>query len=141
MGDRERVGGGAGRHQEHRDFAPEYLRDARLDPSGPRVVAVAEGEALVGAPDRLKDFGCDPGGVVAGEVHAVSLCQPMPLVAVRNPGPVGALPRPPRNNIAQIPLHRTATIKILPECVSLEHSALVSTLKIWQGSDRTVLLT
>ena len=71
MGERQRIGGGAGRHQEDRDLMLEDLRETALDPRRPGVVAVGERRALVRGRDGGEDFGRDAGGVVAGEIHAL----------------------------------------------------------------------
>ena len=67
---RQRVRGGSGRHQERRELVLEDFGQAALQPFRDRILAVAEREAVVGAADRREDRGRDPGGIVAGEMHA-----------------------------------------------------------------------
>src|ERR1051325_4434317 len=73
MRDRQRIRGRAGRHQEDRHLALEDFRKTRLDPPGPRVVAVTERIPGVGLPDRREDVRRNSGGVVTCDVHRVSL--------------------------------------------------------------------
>src|SRR5262245_55561178 len=72
MCNRERIRGGAGRHQENRHVALEDLGEALLDPPRPLVIPVAECVSGVGFPYRRKDFRRNSGRVVTCEVHAVS---------------------------------------------------------------------
>ncbi len=57
---RERVRGGPGRHQEHRDIVLEKLRKPALDPPGRLVVAIAERKPLAGAMTASSIFGATP---------------------------------------------------------------------------------
>ena len=82
MGERQRVGRRAGRHQEHRDVALENLADPPLDRAGDVVVAVAHGKAVVAGDEGLQDFRRDAGGVVACEVHGIfaTIMAPQPAI-------------------------------------------------------------
>ncbi len=66
---RQRVGRGPGRHQEHRHVALENLGKAPLDRRGPSVIAVAARIAVVRLRDGVENRGRDRRGIVAGEVH------------------------------------------------------------------------
>ena len=67
--ERQRIGRGPGRHQEHRHVALENLGEAPFDRGGPRVGAIAGRKPLVRAHDGVEDFGCYRRRVVAGKVH------------------------------------------------------------------------
>ena len=71
MRERQRIGGGAGRHDEDRNLALEDLAKPALDALCCIVIAIAERETGVGRENRVKDFRSDSRGVVAGKVHAL----------------------------------------------------------------------
>ena len=53
----------------HRDVAFEQVAEQAFDPARQRVVAVAEGEPVVGLPDGIEDRMGDTGRIVACEIH------------------------------------------------------------------------
>ena len=69
LGDRERVRSGSGRHHQGRNVAFEQIAEQAFDPARQRVVAVAEGEPVVGLPDGIEDRRGDTGRIVACEIH------------------------------------------------------------------------
>src|SRR5262249_42649040 len=72
VGERKRIGGGAGGDQKHGGVAPEKLGDAAFDRAREVVIAVAEGGAAGGAYDRVADGGRGAGRIIAGKVHRAS---------------------------------------------------------------------
>src|SRR5215210_910933 len=70
MRERERVRSGSRRHEERRHLMLEVFRQTPLRLLGQRVVAIAHGKTVVGADQRLEELGGNPGGIVAGEIHA-----------------------------------------------------------------------
>src|SRR3972149_1593097 len=72
MGERQRVGGGAGGDEIDRDFALKQLAEGALHAVGGLILAVGERVAIVGLPYRIEDRWGDGCGVVAGTMHASS---------------------------------------------------------------------
>ena len=69
MRERQRIGGGAGRHQEYGDVVLEQFRDAPLDVPSQIVIAIAQHEAFVGPHQGIENFRSHARGVVTCKVH------------------------------------------------------------------------
>ncbi len=66
---RQRIGGGAGGHQQHVDLVLEDLGQAAFDPQGDVVGAVGGGLSLIGVQQRGQYLRAGAGGVVTGEAQ------------------------------------------------------------------------
>jgi hypothetical protein len=69
MRERQRIGGGAGRHEKNGDVALEHVSEPPLEAGRPVVVAIGERRPLIRARDGRQNLRRDPCGVVAGEIH------------------------------------------------------------------------
>ena len=72
-GQRQRVGGGAGRDRKDAHRRLEQFAEAVLQPRRPLVAAIAERRAGIGAQHRVEDFRRRPPGIVAAIVDHVSV--------------------------------------------------------------------
>lgn len=166
MGERKRIGRGAGRRQKHRHLALEYFPDPALHVPRQLVIAVAEREALIRTRKRRQNAGCNACGVVAREVQGkrrlrTEWSDPAgeagPRAAISEPAGLGSIKlkggqwnsapaRPGQKwsiRLVRIRLFGwPATERIsLEEIEGRARPPLVGQGKIWQVHDRTVLLS